>query len=489
MVAGLTSPARPWFRLSLADAALNEKAAVKVWLDEVTTRIRDVFSRSNLYNALPTAYLELGTFGTAPIYIDEDLKDGIRCYPFTVGSYCIGQDGRLSVDTFVREYKMTVRQLVGMFGLKNVSLSTRSMWESAKYEQWIDVCHMVAPNAELDLKQRDYRGMKYQSTYWEKGGDENQLLQVKGYYEYPVLCPRWDVTGEDVYGSSPGMDALGITKALQLQTKRKAQAIDKHVDPPMNAPSSMRHHGASLLPADVNYIDVATGQRGFEPAYVIKPEVGLMLEDIRDMRDQVSRCMYEDLFLMLAQSDRRQITAREIEERHEEKLLMLGPVLERLNDELLDPLIDRVFSIMLRKGLLPTPPKELQGQDLRVEYISILAQAQRAVAVGGLERLSGFVGSIAAMNPQVVDKLDFDQMVDEYSDALGVSSKVIVSDDDVLIMRNRRAQEAQMQQMAAMAQPAAQAASAMKSLSDTKMGDGEQSVLDGVMGQAAEAAA
>lgn len=482
MVAGLTSPARPWFRLSTPDPDLAEFASVKRWLDIVSQRMRDVFARSNLYNALPTLYLELGVFGTAPILVDEHSDDIIRCFPFTVGAYSIGLNSDLSADTFAREYKMTVKQVVGTFGLNNVSMAVRALWDSCQYDQWVDVCHMIAPNEEFNHKQADHRGMPYSSVYWEAGGDEDRLLRIKGYHEFPIMAPRWDVTGEDIYGSSPGMDALGLSKALQLQTKRKAQAIDKHVDPPMNAPTSMRNSTASLLPGAVNFNDSTQGQRGFEPVYTIKPEINALLEDIQDMRQLISRCMYEDLFLMLAMSDRRQITAREIEERHEEKLLMLGPVLERLNDELLDPLIDRVFAIMLRRGLLPEPPRELQGVDLKVEYISILAQAQRSVATAGLERLAGFVGSIAQVKPDITDKVDFDQMIDEYSDALGVPARVIVSDDNVALARDQRQQMQRAQAMAMAAQPAQQGAAAVKSLSDAKMAGGDESALDRIVG-------
>ena len=155
---------------------------------------------------------------------------------------------------------------------------------------------------------------------------------------------------------------------------------------------------------------------------------------------------------MLINTDRREITAREIDERHEEKLLALGPVLEQLNQDVLDPLIDITFNIMYRQGLIPEPPEEIAGTQLKVEYISILAQAQKMVGLAGIERFAGFVGQVATYDPQVLDKVDRDQMIDEYGDITGVPPRIIVPDDKVAAIREGRAAVAkQQEQMAALA--------------------------------------
>lgn len=143
---------------------------------------------------------------------------------------------------------------------------------------------------------------------------------------------------------------------------------------------------------------------------------------------------------MLANSDRRQITAREIDERHEEKLLALGPVLEQLNQDLLDPLIDITYIIMERQGLIPEPPEELQGMDLRVEYISIMAQAQKLAGIASIERFAGFGQGLLAVNPEAADKIDFDQMIDVYADRLSLQPGIVRPDEQVAAMRKGRAE-------------------------------------------------
>lgn len=468
MMAGLTSPARPWFRLTTPDPQLAEQGDVKFWLSDVEQRMRDVFSKSNLYQALPVFYLELGVFGTAAMAALEDDRDVIRFNPFTIGTYWLGQDAEGRCDTFSREYRSTVRQLVDKFGIDNVSQAVRDMYQRGDFEQWVDVCHLVEPNDERMQGMLDARGMLYRSMYWEKGrAGEPELLSEKGYRENPILAARWIVTGEDIYGASPGMDALGDAKGLQVQEKRKAMAIDKFVDPPMNAPAEFQQRVADLHPGGLNYLG-ANPNAKLEPIYQTTPQIQPLLEDIDKLEGRIDTAMYADLFLMLTLDARAQPpTAEEIRAREQEKLLMLGPVLERLNDELLDPLIDRTFQVMLRAGKIPPAPEALQDVALKVEYISVLAQAQKATALSGQDRLIGYVANLAPIRPDILDKIDWDQSVDEYGQALGVPPRLILSDDDVQATRDARAQEAQAAKMAQMAQPAAQVATAATKMAET----------------------
>ena len=186
--------------------------------------------------------------------------------------------------------------------------------------------------------------------------------------------------------------------------------------------------------------------------------------DIQEVQNRVQRGFYADLFAMMINSDRRQMTATEVVERHEENLGLLGPVLQRINVELLDPLFDHFFEYALEGGLLPPPPEALEGEDLEVEYVSLLAQAQQAVAASSLERVLGFAGNMVAVFPEIVDGIDADEALRQYSDILGTSPDVIVSSDDLAAKREARAQEQQaMQAMEA----GGQAAQSAKVLSET----------------------
>jgi len=464
MMSGITSPARPWFRLATPDSALMEQSEVKQWLFAVEKKMRDIFSRSNLYNSLQTIYEELAVFGTGALLISEDFDDVIRCYPFTVGEYGIAQSHRLQVDTFYREFNMTVAQVVEQFGLDNCSDAVQTMFKSGQLDKWVEILHVIEPNSAREYNKKDNLNMPYHSCYVEKASKNERKLLESGFEEFPILAPRWHVTGVDIYGRSPGMDVLGDIKALQIEQKRKAQGIDKMVNPPLQAPSSLRGQSASVLPGGVTYVDTMQGtQGGFRPTYEVNPRLAELQQDIQETQYRIQQGFYSDLFQMMTQSDRRQITAREIDERHEEKLLMLGPVLERLHTELLNPLIDRTFNIMARNELLPPAPEELAGVTLKVEYISVMAQAQKAIGTGAIERLAGFIGNMAGVKPDVLDKFDADQSVDEYAEMLGVPPKIVVPDDIVQQVREERA--AQMEQQMQMEQ-LNQGAQAAKVMSD-----------------------
>lgn len=472
MMSGITSPARPWFRLGTGESSLDDIQAVKQWLHEVQQIMYKVFSHSNVYNSLHQLYAELGVFGTAAMGVYHDFENVIWCKPYTVGSYMIGLNAQNISDTFYREYEISVAQCIKQFGIDNVSDSVKQLWEKGNTEAWIKIVHAVEPNDDRDNISPLARNKAYRSVYYEKSAGtkegQSKFLRESGFDDFPVLTPRWDVTAEDIYATDcPGITALGDTKALQLAERRKYQAIDKMVNPPLQGPSSLKNklNGNTVGPNDIVWHEQSS--EGLRSIYDFRPDLGALNNEILNVEDRVKRGFYEDLFLMLANTDRRQITAREVAEKHEEKLLMLGPVLERLHTELLDPLIDRTFNILQQNGVLPPPPPELQNRELNVEYVSVLAQAQRLVATGAVDRLVGFVGQASQLWPEARHKVNINQGIDEYAESLGVDPALVRSDDEVATMMQADAQVAAQQQAMVNAQQGAEIA---KTASETDTG-------------------
>jgi hypothetical protein len=495
--AGLTSPARPWMRLTTPDPDLSEHAPVKEWLHTVTRRMLTVFQRGNLYNVLPTLYGDLGVFGTAAMSVLADGHDLMRCYSYPLGSFAIGVDGRGLATTFIHERQLTVRQLVEQFGgadgaelepgqaidWTRFSRSARKAWDAGNYEQVVDVTWVVTPNDLYDARRPFSKFLRWSSCHFENGREAGGgFLRESGFNTFPFMVPRWDVTGDDSYGTDcPGMVALGDVKALQVMHRRKAQAVDKALNPPLVGPAALRTQKTSLLPGDITYQDVRDGMQGLRPIHEVRLEgVQHLALDIQQTQQRVERTFYADLFLMMAMSDRsgQPITAREIDERHEEKLLALGPVLERTNDELLDPLVDRTFSIMQDAGAIPMPPKELEGVDLKVEYTSLMSQAQKLVGVVGQDRFLQSVGSLVGVFPEVRHKVQIFQAIDDYGDMLGVNPKLLRSNEDA-----QASLEAEQQAIAAanQAKQLRDLGGAAQALGNTPMGGDTalQAVLDG----------
>lgn len=469
MMSGITSPARPWFKLATPDPQMMDFGPVKVWLETVQRLMNEVFNRSNLYQSLPLLYSSLGIYGTGAMAVLDDEEDVIRTQVFPIGSYHLANSERGNVDTCFRKFSMTVRQLVQKFGIENVSDTVKSMFEAGNYEKWIEVMHAVYPNMDRRTGSLLSKDKPFKSVYYECGGDSDKLLSESGFDEFPIMGPRWEVNGEDVYASScPGMLALGQVKALQLEQKRKSQLIDKATNPPMVGPSSLKNQRVSLLPGDITYIDQLSGQDGFKPAYLVNPNTADLLNDIQDTRQTINSAFFVDLFLMLQNTNTRSMPVEAVVEMTQEKLLMLGPVLERLNDECLNPLIDRVFSIMARKNMLPPPPDVMQGMPLRIEYISVMAQAQKSIGLSSLSSTIGFIGQLAQFKPEALDKLDVDKAIDSFADMSGVSATVVLPQEQVEQIRQQRAQQQQAAQAMQMGMTAVDGA---KTLSETNTQD------------------
>lgn len=449
MMAGMTSPARPWFRLDVPDPELAKNHEVKLWLSDVTKLMLRVFRKSNTYNTLHFMYRELGGFGTGCSVIQPDFDNVIHHNPMTFGEYAIALDDKGVPNTLGREFTLDVEQAITWFGYDAVSATARAAYDQSNYGYQVNVLHTIEPRVERDLRKQDAKNMAWASRYAEVGrtGSDNRpsemngLLRESGYKMFPAITPRWDVLFNDTYGSSPGMDALGDILQLQQEQYRKSEGIDYQARPPLQVPVALRDNDANFLPGGVSYYDGTSPGSGIRSAFDVRLDLQYLLQDIAEVKTRINSAFYADMFLMLATMDKTNMTATEVAERHEEKLLMLGPVLERLHNEMLSPLVENTFARMVAVGMVPPPPEALNGVDLDVEFVSMLAQAQRAVGVNAVDRLVSHVGVLANAKPEVVDNFDADKSVQQYAEALGVDPELIVASEQVALVRQQRAQQ------------------------------------------------
>lgn len=459
MMSGLTSPARPWFRLKHEDDALMEYEPVKVWCSLVTRMILTAFAKSNTYRVLHQGYGELGVFGTHAALIMPDFDSVIHGTSLTWGEYALATNGKGQVDTLYREMRMSAGAMADQFGIEALSPAAKRAFHSGSLDQTFDVVHAIEPNREHDPRFLDPRNMPFKSCYFEQGAEKGTYLRESGFRRFRALAPRWLVTGNDTYGESPGMEALGDAKQLQHEQYRKAQGIDYMTKPPIGLPTATKGMEIDTLPGGVSYLDAAAG--GPRQLFDVKLDLNHLLLDIQDVRGRVNAAFYADLFMMIASMDSsgEKMTATEVAERHEEKLLMLGPVLERQQNETTGPLIDMTFEQLMEAGALPPAPPELENQPLEVELLGILAQAQRAVQTGSIDRFIIGAGTIAQLGkPEVLDKINGDAAVEIYADSLGVDPRILRDDREVEAIRQQRAQAQAQAQQAAAAKDAADSA-------------------------------
>lgn len=467
MLNGITSPSRPWFSLRIPGFSDDPDSEARLWVDEVTRRMLTIMSETNLYNALATMYLDLVVFGSAACLIYEDTEKVFRCYSPALGEYYFGQDFRGLVNTFGREISMTVAQIVGQFGKENCSHSVREAFEAggARLQDNHKVSHLIEEN--VDGKSKIAKKFRFRETYWESGANEDKVLAERGFNEMPGIFPRWELTANDAYGTSPAMDALPDVIQLQHETKKKAQGLDKMVSPPVIADIQLKHSPTSLVPNGITYI-AGNNNMGVRPAYQVQIPLQELAMDIQDVRTRVRETFHNPLFNMISQLDTVR-SATEIDARREEKLVLLGSVLERFENEALDPLINRVFQIMLRQGLLPEPPEEIGDAPIEIQYVSILSTAQKAIGAAPVERWVGLVGNLAAVAPQVLKVPNWEELVRNYGEAIGVAARDMNSRATVDAMNEeeRAQQEAQEAQVMG-----ANLVDGAKQLSETDVGGG-----------------
>ncbi|MDR1514080.1 MAG: head-tail connector protein [Synergistaceae bacterium] len=476
MQGGLTSPSRAWFQLTLSDPELASVPSVMMWLDDVQEVISNVLSQSNIYNCLHGLYGEIGAFGIGAMFVDEDDKEVVNGKLLTAGEYFVSFDAKGIPDGFGRYLWMTVEQMAGEFGKENLSERVRGMVNAKRGQEWVKVCHLICPDKEKETR------FPYVSLYWEDG--QRHSLSMRGYEEFPVMIPRWEPIGSDFYGYGPGWLALGESKTLQAMREDYMVAQKMNIQPPVVLPMSAAGDRMQLYPGAVNYAsDPANIAR---PVYQIQPDIPGQMQAIADSRQLINQIFYTDLFLMIAATeDGRQWTATEANIRQQEKLQMMGPVTERLEHELLNPLIGRSYMICQRRGMIPAPPEELQGKAVKIEYVSMLALAQKASAMGSIDRMMALIAGLAGMNPEVIDKLDADEVLDQFVKLSAIPAVLIRQDEQVAAIREQRqAQQEQaqaMMQAQALAQAAESGAGAVKDLSTSPIQGG--SVMDAMFNQ------
>ena len=464
LMSGMTDPSSQWFALTTGTPNLDEAQAVKVWLDQVQRIMEMAFTRTNTYQTLHQGWRDVGTYGVMAMVIAEDDREVFHCYPLSVGEYAIGVDDRGVPDTLYRRFIMTAAQLVARFGRSKLSADVLRNFDAGQVDHEYKLIHAIEPRFDRQYGKRDSRNMPWRSVIIQidSDGTKDGILEESGFNEFPCVVGRWGASASDVYSEeSPGMVALGDVRQLQHEQKQKGNSIDYIVNPPLIMPTAARDNEDDFEPGGRIYLDAPAQKDAVQSAWQVQMDINALRQDIAEVQQRINQAFSVDMFLMLSGQQMGKMTATEVAERHEEKLMMLGPVLSRLNNEVLKPLIERTFSILYRAGQLPPAPPELAGVKLSIEYTSMLARSQRAIRANSLDQFLQRIGQVAQFDPNVLAKIDSFRIVDEYADYLSVAPSVVVPTEQA--QQKIEAQQ-QAQQQAQQAEQMQQAADAVSKL-------------------------
>ena len=477
---GVTNPSRPWLRVKTPFPELNAQQDVREWLDLVGDRILEVFRRSNFYAEVPNLYEDLGLYGTGAAFVEKDADSVIRLESLPIGSYRLAMNGSRRVNCLVREFQKTRRELVDEFGKEHCTKATQDAVENnSGAETNVDVVHIIERNPDYREGSPFANRMKFRSIYYEKAANDGLFLRQSGFNSFRVLAPRWKVKGGDTYGESPTMQVLGTIKGLQKLENRTLTLLNKVVDPPLVAPTTLKNKLISQLAGSISFADSTTGQAPIQPMFQLS-NVPLQEAEAKIGRYEarIRQALFTDIFLMLSGTEGRpQMTAEEIRARLSEKIQTLGPILVRLFDEVLDQLVEITFEIMQDPdfpGLIPPAPEALQNAPLNIEYVSEMAQAMKLSGVSAIENTVGFVLNVASQQvqmqqvPTALDKLNLDAAIDAYGELAGTPAKLINDKEAVGQIRQIRAQaQQQAQDQAEAAEQADMMAKLAKAPADT----------------------
>jgi hypothetical protein len=443
----LTNPASNWFSLRVKNNMDNfaDNAQAKQWLEETTNVILAELSAPDV--AFPSHiheyYLSLCSVGTACMFVGEPTtREGISFRSIHIDEIFIAENADGIVDTVFRIFKMTVRQIVQKWGEKSLSPRIQKMYEKKEFDKEVELFHCVYPRDDVDKDKKAATMLPVASVYIDE--KEKHVLAEGGFDEMPYMVGRWSKTVGEVFGRSPAMTALPDIKMLQEIMKTTIKAAQKVVDPPLLVPDDGVLGPVRTIPGGLNYYRASSGAR-IEPL-LTGGNIGLSYEMMNDLRERIRTTFFLD---QLQFQGAPRMTATEVVERTERTLRLLGPTLGRLQSEFLGPMIERIYGVLSRAGRLPEPPESISELELKIEYVSPLARAQRQTETQGIMRTLEFVGPIAGMDPQAAQIIKGADTVRHIAELNGVPPMLLKSDDDLMaeMQAQQQAQAAQQQMM------------------------------------------
>ena len=480
LMAGLTDPDRAWLKLGPSIPGFEVDQAAQQWYEDVTERYNYVLTHSNFYDAQAQHYDDLVFFGTAPIIDYEDADDILHCFTPCAGEYMLGAGFDFSDEVLYREFRLTVSQMVEMFGTENLPEDILTMWRAKggalEYESVIG--HCIEPNFGVAPQEGGSEvgvapgGFTWREVYWIRGKKNSKPLSMAGFHQQPFATSRWNTQANDAYGRGVGEYMLGDVIQLQLETRQKAESIEKVNRPPMGADVSLQNLPASTNPGKITYFNTGNGgEKKFFPLYEVKPDIPALTADIALIQERIQRTAYNDIFQIiqnLRQETKGEVTATEIDALKEEALMRMGPVIGRVYGSLRTR-VKRHLAIMARRGLIPPKPPSLQGVPTKIDFISMLTAAQKATQTAAIARTFQFAGTLAAEWPQARYALDPLAAVREFNDGVGGPSKIVLSKQQIAKAIQAAAQnDAQAKAM----QITSEGAAAAKNLSQASVGPG-----------------
>lgn len=435
----LTSPNERFFGLQTGVAAIDENDLARAWFDDSVVRMHNVLNNTNFQTEVHELYLDLVTIGTSLMTMLEDDESVIRFSTKPIRSIAIKENNKGLVDCIYLWWEWDARTLAQEYGEENLPDKIRECLyknDTTKYE----VIQCIYP---MNLnKTPDAVGFKYYSQHILVC--DKKELKTGFFKEFPAVVPRWSKIAGEKYGYGPGTKALPEAKTINLMTETMIIGAQKTIDPPIMAPDDGVIFPLNTMPGGISYY---RSIGGVNPP-TIKPifndmRIDYGFELMNSHRMRIREAFYVDQ-LQLAQGPA--MTATEVMQRTEERMRLLGPMLGRMQSEFLKPLVDRLFEIMINRGMFLPAPEILKGKKVEVLYTSPIAKAQALTEARALQNSMALIAPLGAIQPTVYDNYNFDEIARGVGKIYGVPQKFYNNKDQRDEVRKQR-EQAQAQAM------------------------------------------
>lgn len=440
----LTNPTLLFFELIMGDLALDDDEMVKAYLQDCAQRMITVMNNSNFQTEIHEVYLDLG-IGTAALYIGEHPDKIVHFSARSMKEIYVEENNLGMIDIVDRVFKWKLRQIVQEFGVESLPPKLFKEYKDGNQNEF-EIVHITEPMTDEEYTAKS-KTFKFKSCYLMK--EDAVKLSEKNFHEFPYCVPRWTKTTGEVYGRGPGMDMLPAIKMVDRMMETTLKGAQKTVDPPLMVADDGVIGNVRLTPGGLTVVRPLSDVPIRPLITDARIDFGIQL--IESVRQEIRKGFFIDQ-IQLREGDR--MTAAEVNQRTEENLRLMGPVLGRQNFELLRPLIERVFGIMSRKNLFPLAPEQIRGKSFDVRYSSLVARAQRMSEGQNLTRAISVAAPFINADPQAVDVINADECLKYTLDIYGVPQKLLRSAQEVKKIREGRAsaQEQMAQQQSEMHQ-------------------------------------
>lgn len=441
----LTPPTSKWSRLRHRNQEMSQMKVIGDYFEDVMAEVNYAFNRSNFYDQMFPAYKSSGVYGTACVFEEEDIEDDIRFSNMPLKQVVVVENARQRVCKYFIEFEYTANQAAGRLGKEKLSTPLQ---EEIKAGQGDSKKHKfllyIGDRYAREIQKTDKKNMPIEASWIEVEG--RSIVEESGYNEFPAFCHRFDKRPFVPWGFSPAMKSLPFARLLQTIAKTNLRSMMKATDPAIAVPHNAFIAPFNMNPRGINYYkkDQMDGKDIFAFGNFGDPQVGLAA--VEYYSGKVKALMYTDVFLAFSNITK-DMNNPEIMERINEKMTMLGPAVGRYLDEVISPIVTRTIGILFRRGKLPEPPVELMmNPGYEIDFVGVLAQAQRRAELNTLVTGLSMIGQMAQYDPSVLDKINPDKVTDEVWSITGAPIKVLRDDDEVKQIREGRAQASMQQQ-------------------------------------------